>query len=94
MHATVLCPTFFPTNIHKNARGGDPAQEDLIQKLMDRSKLSARDVANEAIAAVLRNDLYAVPMTDGRVMWRIKRAHPQAYAKLVGSRRVRKFFNI
>jgi NAD(P)-dependent dehydrogenase (short-subunit alcohol dehydrogenase family) len=94
VHSTVLCPTFFPTNIHKNARGSDPTKEDVVQKLMDRSKLSAGDVANVAIAAVLRNELYAVPMADGRFIWRVKRAHPQAYARIVGSKRIRKFFDM
>jgi NAD(P)-dependent dehydrogenase (short-subunit alcohol dehydrogenase family) len=94
VHTTVLCPTFFRTNIGKNARGGDPTQGATIEKLMDRAKLSASDVASAAISSVLRNELYAVPMADGRNMWRLKRANPANFAKLLGSKRLQKFLKL
>jgi NAD(P)-dependent dehydrogenase (short-subunit alcohol dehydrogenase family) len=92
--STVLCPTFFPTNIGKSARGGDEDQAATIQRFMDRSKLTANDVAASAISSVLRNELYAVPMGDGRIMWRMKRANPQGFAKLLGSKRLQKLLRL
>lgn len=94
VHTSILCPTFFPTNIGRSARTQNPNHGDAAQRLMARSKISASDVARSAIAAVLRNELYAVPMADGLYMWRLKRAHPHRYAKLLGSKRIRKFFDL
>lgn len=94
VNSTVLCPTFFPTNIFNSARTTEPSQGDAVKKYMERSKLSANDVAASAISSVLRNELYAVPMADGRNMWRLKRANPQGYARLFGSKRVQKFLKI
>jgi NAD(P)-dependent dehydrogenase (short-subunit alcohol dehydrogenase family) len=94
VNTTVLCPTFFPTNIGNSARTSEPSQGDAVKKYMERSKLSANDVAASALTSVLRNELYAVPMADGRNMWRLKRANPQGYARLFGSKRVQKFLKI
>ncbi len=38
---TVLCPTFFRTNIGKNARSTDPRQSADVEKLMARAKIQA-----------------------------------------------------
>jgi len=79
---SVLCPTFFKTNIMNAARG--PAEHGgLANKLMERSRVQAPDVAREALDAVGAGRLYVVPMTDGRMMWRVKRALPEAYVRLV-----------
>ena len=77
---TVLCPTFFRTNIGKNGRG--PRQEEmagLTEKLMDRSSWSANDVARAALDGCDRGRLYVVPMADGKWAWRAKRADPERF---------------
>lgn len=77
IHVTVLCPTFFQTNIMNSGRGTtDAASQRVVKKLMERSKLQADDVARIALEHVERNELFCVPMADGRMMWRIKRAMP------------------
>jgi hypothetical protein len=50
---------------------------------MDRSKLQAPDVARLALEAVSKGQLYAVPMRDGRMFWRLKRAIPGSFGTLV-----------
>jgi NAD(P)-dependent dehydrogenase (short-subunit alcohol dehydrogenase family) len=81
VRVSVLCPTFFKTNIIHAARS--PAEHSgLVVKLMERSKVQAPDVAREALDAVAEGRLYVVPMTDGRMMWRIKRAAPEAFVRL------------
>ena len=77
---TVLCPTFFQTNIGKNSRAMDGKQRALVEKLMARSKIQAGDVARLALDAAARNELYALPHADGRWMWRLKRWAPDSYA--------------
>lgn len=77
---TVLCPTFFKTNIaraaHSHTDVGGP--ED-IERLMDRAKMQAPEVARFALDAADRGELFAVPHADGRWSWRLKRLAPEAF---------------
>lgn len=79
---TVLCPTFFQTNIHKNARGSDEKQAALVEKLMARAKIQADAVARIALDTAAANELYALPHADGRWMWRLKRWAPASYVTM------------
>jgi len=79
---TVLCPMFFKTGIVENARGLTDDDRALGQSLLERSKLDANDVARIALGAADKRQLYAVPMWDGRWLWRLKRTVPEQYARL------------
>jgi NAD(P)-dependent dehydrogenase (short-subunit alcohol dehydrogenase family) len=86
VRVTVLCPTFFQTNIAESARGAqNPVQLEWARNAMRESKVQAPDVARAAIDAVERNQLYALPMADGRGLWRIKRWAPGIFARVVPS---------
>jgi NAD(P)-dependent dehydrogenase (short-subunit alcohol dehydrogenase family) len=80
---TVLCPTFFRTNIAKNGRFADAKTRAAAEKLVDGGK-DADDIARAAIAAVEKRQLYCVPIADGRWFWRVKRASPETFRKLAG----------
>jgi NAD(P)-dependent dehydrogenase (short-subunit alcohol dehydrogenase family) len=84
VHVTVLCPTFFRTRILDNARGGDPADKARVEKMMDRSRMQAPEVAAFALDALEANRLYAVPMWDGFVLWGVKRLSPAWFPKVFG----------
>jgi NAD(P)-dependent dehydrogenase (short-subunit alcohol dehydrogenase family) len=90
---TVLCPTFFKTNIAGRGRthGVDMGPER-IEQLMARATIQADGVARAALQAIDAGQLYAVPHPDGRWFWRLKRASPELfYAKVLPElrRRVR-----
>lgn len=77
---SVLCPTFFRTNIIAGGRGPtNPKDEAQIGRWMDRSKVQAPDVAKAAIDALRDGELYVQPMTDGKNAWRMKRLAPQRF---------------
>jgi len=80
---TVACPTFFKTDIVNSGRFSDPKLRDAATRLVNRGK-EAEDIARETIRAVEAGDLYCVPMSDGRWMWRMKRAIPHSYGKVAG----------
>jgi NAD(P)-dependent dehydrogenase (short-subunit alcohol dehydrogenase family) len=82
---TVLCPMFFKTNIHTSGRAhGEGPGPEAVEKLMERSKIQADGVARIAIEAVDKGRLYALPHPEGRWLWRVKRAVPEAfYNKIV-----------
>jgi NAD(P)-dependent dehydrogenase (short-subunit alcohol dehydrogenase family) len=75
---SVLCPTFFQTNIGESGRGAEHLKP-VIAKLLAAGKLSAGDVARLAIEGCERNDLYIAPHADGRWMWRMKRLAPESF---------------
>lgn len=78
---TVLCPTFFKTNIAASGRFSDAKIKRQAERLVDSGK-TADEVATIALAAVERGDLYCVPMADGRWFWRLKRAVPSSFVSL------------
>jgi NAD(P)-dependent dehydrogenase (short-subunit alcohol dehydrogenase family) len=84
VHVSVLCPSFFQTRIMDNARGvDDEEQRALVARFMERSRVQAPQVAAVAIDAVLGGALYALPMRDGRVLWRLKRLLGARFYSLV-----------
>jgi NAD(P)-dependent dehydrogenase (short-subunit alcohol dehydrogenase family) len=91
---TVLCPTFFRTNISKSSRSNNAGAQAMVERLMDRAKIQADGVAAFALDTADRNELYAVPHADGQWMWRLKRLVPERYystivPKLMGALRKR-----
>ncbi len=82
---SVLCPTFFKTNIVGNSRGATTQKDDdRIVRWMERSKVQAPDVAKTSVDAVRDGKLYVQPMKDGRIAWRLKRTHPQRFYDSLG----------
>ena len=80
---TVLCPTFFQTDIAKSGRFPDPKTRKAAEKLVARGK-TAESIAKAALRSVESNELFCVPMTDARLFWRIKRLAPGLFVKLAG----------
>ncbi len=80
---TVLCPTFFRTQIASSGRGLDGPMKATAEKLMGREGLQADYVARRAVEAVDAGRLYAVPHRDGRWVWRLKRAIPELLQDVV-----------
>jgi NAD(P)-dependent dehydrogenase (short-subunit alcohol dehydrogenase family) len=80
---TVVCPTFFNTNIVASGRFTGSAAEakgKSAQSFMTKSKVSATDVAAHALRSCDRNQLYCVPMADARWGWRLKRLVPELFS--------------
>jgi len=82
---SVLCPTFFRTNIVEGGRGATTEKDEAqIRRWMERSKVQAPEVAATAIDALGEGELYVQPMTDGRNAWRLKRLAPQRFYDRLG----------
>jgi NAD(P)-dependent dehydrogenase (short-subunit alcohol dehydrogenase family) len=80
---SVLCPTFFQTNIATTARQtGAEDRIDLVNTLMAAAKIQADGVARAALDAVERGQLYVLPHTDGRWLWKLKRLSPRTFHTL------------
>ena len=80
IHVSVVCPTFFRTNIIGAMRGATTKKEDAqVIRWMERSKVQAPGVAGAAIDSVRDGKLYVQPMREGRIAWRLKRTAPQRF---------------
>jgi NAD(P)-dependent dehydrogenase (short-subunit alcohol dehydrogenase family) len=76
---TVLCPTFFQTNIVQNTRTQNPGQRHVAEKMMARAKVQAPEVARHALASVDAGELFSLPHSDGSWLWRLKRLAPERF---------------
>jgi NAD(P)-dependent dehydrogenase (short-subunit alcohol dehydrogenase family) len=82
---TVLCPTFFRTNIVSSGHYTDAETRAMADHMMKRAR-PVDEVVQAALSAVERNELYCVPMADGRWYWRLKRAFPSLFGFLLAQR--------
>lgn len=80
---TVLCPTFFQTRLLETSRSADAKHARMADRLMQRSKFTSEQVAEAALADVAAGRLFSVPMTDGRLMWAVRRLAPQGFYDLM-----------
>jgi len=92
IHVTVVCPSFFKTNLHESLRATDPKMVKVMHKLVERSKVTADDVANDIYEAVERPRFFVLPHHEGRTAFMLKRLLPRnVYAGIVrgAARRLR-----
>ncbi len=80
---TVVCPTFFLTNMMETGRYSSNTQRDIGAAYMRRSKFTADDVAEATVQGMYRRKLYVVLGRKARIYWRIKRLFPMLFLNTV-----------
>lgn len=84
---SVLCPSFFRTNLLENFRGPE-ATRNMASKLMERAAETADDIAATVVDAVMAGRFMIIPTAPERTRWRLKRFLPEFYfRKLVAALR-------
>lgn len=83
---SVVCPAFFPTNLAQSMHGSDPAAIQFTERAMQRSGVSAEDVALDIMRAVEHSRFMVITHKDARWQWRIKRAAPETFQRLLRQR--------
>jgi NAD(P)-dependent dehydrogenase (short-subunit alcohol dehydrogenase family) len=87
IHVTVVCPSFFKTNLNQGMRSTIDGIEQKVDKLMSSSKLNAVDIARLIMKAVNKKKSHVLPHRQGRLAWYMKRWLPRSwYQKLLYSR--------
>lgn len=76
---SVLCPSFFKTNLLETARGPNPRFKGAITGLMEKAKETADDIAAYTFDAAERGDFMIIPTGPERMRWRLKRFAPNYY---------------
>lgn len=76
VQVSVACPSFFRTNLLNSFRGPDPRSKKLVEKLFERGKLSAAEVADYIFEQSGQGKFMILPHQEGRKAWRTKRLLP------------------
>ena len=77
--ASVVCPSYFRTNLMASMRGSDEAVGAVVAQLVERSPLTADDIAAEVLAGLDRGEQIIVPDQPARDAWALKQADRPAY---------------
>ncbi|UCC14183.1 MAG: SDR family oxidoreductase [Gammaproteobacteria bacterium] len=72
---SVVCPSFFTTNLLESYRGPKPGVQ-LADKLMTRSSLTADDIAAAVIRAIDKNEFFVFGHREASVAYHFKRLLP------------------
>ncbi|GMV28131.1 MAG: putative short-chain dehydrogenase/reductase [Rhodanobacteraceae bacterium] len=87
VHVSVVCPSFFRTNLLENFRGPDKSR-NMASRLMDKAAETADDIAAAVVDAVTAGRFMIIPTAPERTRWRLKRFLPEFYfRKLVAALR-------
>jgi NAD(P)-dependent dehydrogenase (short-subunit alcohol dehydrogenase family) len=80
---SVVCPTFFRTNLTSSLRGKDEAAQQSAAKLIDRSDVTPDDIAAEVMAGVEKGRHIILTDRNGRIAYAAKRfARPLYYSMM------------
>lgn len=80
---TVACPAFFATNLLETFRSQSPRQKNTVQKLMDRSGVTAAQVADDIFTAAADGEFLVISHRNARWQYRLKRISPDSFFKAV-----------
>ena len=78
---TALCPAFFKTNLLDSMTPGEEGVKPLVKKWMENSKVTAEDVAMDALNGIEKNQLMVISHEYARKAYRFKRFFPNQYMK-------------
>jgi short-subunit dehydrogenase len=77
---TVVCPSFFRTNLGESLRAPDPVTSARFEKLLAHNDITADDIARDTFKAIDKKQFLVLPHADGRKAWRQKRWFPGRFA--------------
>jgi NAD(P)-dependent dehydrogenase (short-subunit alcohol dehydrogenase family) len=78
---SVLCPTFFKTNLMESFRCGTDRQRAVAERFFALSMMTAEDVARAGLRGLEAGELLIVPQIDGKLILRFKRLAPDFYRR-------------
>ena len=79
VRASVVCPSYFRTNLMSSLRGADEALAGVMSHLVETSPISAEEIAAAVLEAMDRGDEVIVPDQPARDAWQLKQHDRAAY---------------
>lgn len=87
IHVSVVCPAFFDTNLNKSLRSDDAGMQNVVNKMIKKSGISADEIADKVYTAVAARKFMVITHKDGLKAYRMKRFLPiEKYLKIVKER--------
>lgn len=84
IEVTVVCPSFFRTNLTETMRTGNADTARITHKLVNKAKRGADEIAELTFRGVERGDFHVLTHPDGKVAWMLKRLTPfSVYARVL-----------
>lgn len=80
---SVVCPAFVSTNLLQDFTSPDPVHRDLVQRWMDNSGVTAKDVAEMVLQAMRQRRFLVLTHAATRRPWWLKRLWPERYYRAV-----------
>jgi NAD(P)-dependent dehydrogenase (short-subunit alcohol dehydrogenase family) len=91
---TVVCPTFFKTNLMDQARATDERQTKMANAFFDKLCFgTVESVTKSTMKAISRNRFYVLPQPDSKLFWFLKRMTPHTFFKVNGFLYTRKILD-
>lgn len=75
---SVVCPSFFRTNLVETMRAGSPDIAAVTHKLVNKASRGADEIADLTFKGVQRGDFHVLTHPDGKAAWMLKRLVPFA----------------
>lgn len=85
---SVVMPTFFRSSLLESFRGTAQARA-LAEQVMEKSDLTAADIAREILVGAAAGEVYIVLPASARFLWRFKRWSPRTFLKNIVALRER-----
>ncbi|AKH68364.1 short-chain dehydrogenase of unknown substrate specificity [Spongiibacter sp. IMCC21906] len=76
INVSVVCPSFFRTNLFESVKASDADSKALAEKLVSKAKVGADEIASRVFAGIRKGDFYILPHAEARRLWRLKRCLP------------------
>jgi NAD(P)-dependent dehydrogenase (short-subunit alcohol dehydrogenase family) len=89
---SVLCPTFFESNLMETFRSPNHRERRLAESLFRSSRTTADDVARAGLDGLERGRLVIIPQRAGGLLWRLKRLSPPGFHGILGNARLWRLF--
>ncbi len=80
---TVVCPSFFRTNLLKYFRSNEDKVKKVADRLMEKSSLNAQQVAAIIYDKAMANQFMVIPHKESQWHYRIKRWFPEFFFKKI-----------
>jgi NAD(P)-dependent dehydrogenase (short-subunit alcohol dehydrogenase family) len=83
VHAHVVCPSYFRTNLVESLQGADVAVGQVLGRLVDASPYSADDIATAVLAGIEQGDELILPDDASRAAVALKQSDRAAYDRMM-----------
>jgi len=81
---SVVCPTFFKTNLMDRFQSPDERQRLLAERFFEKARTSSEQIARHIVKSIEKRKLYVITQLDGKFTWVTKRLNPELYFRSLG----------